>query len=293
MKTRINTLLGAVLSLLVTSGLAHRATAQMTDARIVFSHAITGQIHAINPDGSQTVQLTSGGGAWPTWSHDKKYILFNRSTPSENTIYIMEAAGENNGGRIFPVISGGGNTGLDWFPDDSAIIYQGSDGGLWTVAVNADTGEVDLPVLLRTGNCYAPACSPDGTRIAFTTPGGPGTLVVIRDLSTGAEVSFGGYGPSFSPDGTRVAYRGTGAVRKGGKITWYPEIFVANVDGTGITQLTSETFESINFPKWSADGTEIAFWHRANGVDSIRKLRIATGTITLVKKNGQTLDWAP
>jgi len=291
-KTNIKPLLGAGLYLLVTLGFTHSVAAQ-TDDRIVFWHALTGQIHAVYPDGSGMTQLTSGGGAWPTWSRNKKYILFNRSTPAGNTTYIMEAVGENNGGRIFPVISDGGNSGLDWFADDSAIVYQGSDGGLWSVAVDADTGEVGTPELLRAGNCYAPACSPDGTKIAFTTPGGPGTLVVIHDLRTGAEVSFGGYGPSFSPDGTRVAYRGTGAVKKGNKITWYPEIFVANVDGTEITQLTSQIWEYINFPKWSPDGTEIAFWHRANGVNSIRKLTLATGRITVVAKNGQTPDWAP
>ncbi len=293
MKTKIKHLLGAVLVLL---GSAITTTAQTPDTRIVFSHDVSGQIYSMNPDGSATAQLTSGGGFWPAWSSDKRYILFNRSTPSENTVYVMEAIGERNGGRIFPVLSNfGGNTGLDWSPDESAIVFEGSaevGGGLWTVAVNADTGEVGTPVFVRSGPAHAPVWSPDGTRLAFVS--NPSGIIKVLDLGTGAEsFNVAGYAPSFSPDGSKIAFQGVGPVTKGGRTTWHPQIFAANVDGTGVTQLTSQAWEYVNFPKWSPNGAEIAFWHRANNLNSIRKLTLATGAIALVKKNGQALDWAP
>jgi Tol biopolymer transport system component len=203
----------------------------------------------------------------------------------------MEAIGERNGGRIFPVVSGGGNTGLDWTPDDSAIVFTDSTSdSLWMVSVNPDTEVVGTPVLVRPGVVSAPVCSPDGTKLAFVTPG----AIKVLDLATGVEsFNVAGYAPSFSPDGLMIAFEGPGPVTKGRKTTWHPQICVANVDGTGIQRLTSQAWEYVNFPKWSANATEIAFWHRSNDVNSIRKLTLATGAISLVMKNGQTLDWAP
>lgn len=289
----IRTVFGAALSLFAMFGSTTTAPAQPSVGRIVFSHAITGQIYSMNPDGSDTVPLTSGPGAHPAWSYDMRYIAFHRSTSAENTIYIMEAHGEQNGGRIFPVAINGGDTGVDFSPDAGMLCFSGTHGildGLWIVAVNPETEEVGTPVLVRSGLAAAPVWSPDGTKLAFVSY--PGAIIKVLDLATGAE-SFDvfGYAPSFSPDGRRLAFRAPGPVTKGGKTRWYPQVLVANIDGTGVQQLTSQTWEYINYPKWSTDGTQMVFWHRANDLDSIRKLTIATGTITLVKKNGQTLDW--
>ena len=56
--------------------------------------------------------------------------------------------------------------------------------------------------------------------------------------------------PDYSPDGTRIVFCHdmTGAI----------ELYVINVDGTGLTQLTSDGAENI-FPRWSPDGTHIVF----------------------------------
>jgi len=290
----MKTLFGAVLSVLAIFGSAISTSAQTPDGRIVFSHAITGQIHAMDSDGSDSVQLTSGGGAFPAWSYDMRYVLFHRATTLEDTIYIMEARGERNGGRIFPVASNVGNTGVDWSPDARMIVFSGTVGsldGLWIMAVNPETEELGAPVLVRAGHATAPVWSPDGTKIAFGST--PGSIIKVLDLATGVEsFNVGGYGPSFSPDGSRIAFKGIAPVTKGGKTSWYSQIFVANADGTGIKQLTGQT-DYVNFPKWSPDSTQLAFWHQVNGLNSIRKLTLATGTITLVKKGGQTLDWAP
>jgi dipeptidyl aminopeptidase/acylaminoacyl peptidase len=53
-----------------------------------------------------------------------------------------------------------------------------------------------------------------------------------------------------SPDGTRIAF-----VRY---VSGHPQIFVGNIDGTGITRLTVSSTED-DQPAWSPDGTRIAF----------------------------------
>jgi len=56
--------------------------------------------------------------------------------------------------------------------------------------------------------------------------------------------------PDYSPDGKRIVFCHdmTGAI----------ELYVINVDGSGLTRLTHDNSENI-FPRWSPDGTHIVF----------------------------------
>ncbi|PYI80477.1 MAG: hypothetical protein DME26_21535, partial [Verrucomicrobia bacterium] len=189
MKTKINLLLGAVLSQLVTVRLTHNAAAQ---TRVAFqgpvtdpkTHKTSYQVCSMNGDGSGVTVLTRWGGAFPSWSQGQGYLAFHRG----GLIYIMDAKGEIKGGRTFAVVAASGS-GHDWSPDNTAIVYTGTDAvgnGLWHVSVDPATGAVGTPVLLRAGACYAPKCSPDGTKVAYYSGG----IVRVLDLTTSAEISF-------------------------------------------------------------------------------------------------------
>jgi hypothetical protein len=54
-----------------------------------------------------------------------------------------------------------------------------------------------------------------------------------------------------SPDGAQLAYVGTGGEGS-------PQIFIADIDGTGIRQVTFDPFGA-DSPAWSPDGTKIAY----------------------------------
>ena len=323
MKTKIKTLLGAVLSLLVTFGLTHSAAAQTT-ARIAFQERVTvktpkpvtvSQIFSMNPDGSGVAQLTSASASAfnPSWSPGQQYIAFARS----NLVWVMDAQGEANGGRSFPVAATSSiGFGLDWSPDGTMICYKGpsSDGfhgGLYLVSINPATGEVGAPVLVRGSEIFWPAWSPDGTRIAFCDSGDDPVTQTIKiiETTTFTEIAsfdgfdFGGtptnsrllFRPKWNPNATQIAFEGpvtTISTSRSGKqtSTTRRQIFIANADGTGITQVTNSDGSGISgsSPAWSPDGSAIAF-----SASGIYKIALGTGITTLLRTSGNALDWNP
>lgn len=62
------------------------------------------------------------------------------------------------------------------------------------------------------------------------------------------------YQPAWSPDGQRIAFVGQHTTSDGGT-----EIYVINVDGSGLTRLTNSLGDDWR-PAWSPDGQKIAFF---------------------------------
>jgi dipeptidyl aminopeptidase/acylaminoacyl peptidase len=100
-----------------------------------------------------------------------------------------------------------------------------------------------------------------------------------------------------SPDGSRLAYTDQGGNGES-------QIFVANLDGTGIEQVTHEVDRALS-PAWSPDGSKIAYigWHDRDGgpADYLRDvfvLDLATGASTQLtfatrEPDPAKPDWSP
>ena len=102
-----------------------------------------------------------------------------------------------------------------------------------------------------------PAYTADGDSIAWCGPGG--VWVMMQNGTHKRQLTSFGSFPDFSPDGRRVVFNG----REPGATA--PDIYVINVDGTGLTRLTTDRgFDA--FPAWSPDGTTIAFNSNRTGV---------------------------
>jgi TolB protein len=316
-------LLGAALPALLAFGAIDSATAQ---TRIVFGGVVTvkqgrtsitsQQIFSMNPDGRGVVQLTSANvpGVWPysslawayspSWSPGQKYIAFTRN----GTLYVMEAKGEANGGRTFAVAPAAVG-GADWSPDGTMLVYEGPSGNLYIVPVDVVNGTAGTPVLFRSGWYSSPSWSPDGTRIAFwgCEDGNLPFYIKVRDVATGAEISFGVFDPAaaaghsnetpqWSPDGNFIAFSGPVTwkvtTKKVTSTSTGNEIFIANADGTGITRQTFLKSYTC-FPTWSPDGTTIAFRSDVSGTQSVYKMVLGSNAATLLHSAANAPDWNP
>lgn len=91
----------------------------------------------------------------------------------------------------------------------------------------------------------------------------------MLQITSLAPTPFETWTPDFSSDGRRIVFC-YGAVDTSGNLPI--EIYVINVDGTGLTQLTHDGQFDL-FPRWSPDGTKIVF---GRGVALTQQLVTAT-----------------
>jgi serine/threonine-protein kinase len=147
--------------------------------------------------------------------------------------------------------------------------------------VNADgTGLVQL-THMPDGACQ-PSWSPDGTRLAFTSPcrtkqdryEGAGIWVVKVD-GTGLEplqsAPGGDYDPAWAPDGKHIAFT---SLRGGGNI---PHVYVMALDGSGLKNL-SEGIARDAQPSWDPSGSQLLFTAHRGGASEIWIVPAAGGS---------------
>jgi len=111
---------------------------------------------------------------------------------------------------------------------------------------------------------FNPEWSPDGEKIAFESDRALFSEIFVMNadgtdqiqVTTNSDFSFD-RSPTFSPDGGKIAFesnRATGVDNPEKDI----EIFVVDLDGMGLTQLTRNAGRELH-PDWSPNGRKIAF----------------------------------
>lgn len=150
----------------------------------------------------------------------------------------------------------------------------------------------------------AQAVTSDNTIVAAPAWRGSSTLlyssyklgnphIFSHQLTSGARAAVarhpgGNYSPAVSPDGSRVAM----ILSKGGS----PDLYVANIDGSGLKQLTT-TREAEFSPCWSPDGKLICFGSRERGATLLFTISPSGGAPRQLATTGAPSptepDWSP
>ena len=121
------------------------------------------------------------------------------------------------------------------------------------LVTNPDGGDLRLLTYGST-SLWAPAWSPDSTKVAFTRDG---EIQIVNSDGTGLHTVTNNpawdFAPAWSPDGTKIAFA---RETSGGQDP--PDVWVMNADGSGQTNLTNNPWGD-SHPSWSPDGSLIAF----------------------------------
>ncbi len=190
------------------------------------------------------------------------------------------------------------------FADEVATTLTGLPGIAQTkIVFKAEAGLGRSEVYVADFDGYGPvAATRDGSIVASPCWMGKGAIVYTsyklgnpfifsQELSTGARRTIANqpgnnYSPAVSRDGRRVAM----ILNKNGS----PDLYVANSDGSGLTQLT-KTREAESSPCWSPDNRTICFMSREGGpgiytisADGGPRRRVATGVGICTEP-----DWSP
>lgn len=214
------------------------------------------QVFVMALDGSGRLPVTSlsSGGVMGTWSPDGHRLLFSSF---DRRMYMVNDDGTGirlvTGDSLdeqFPVLS----------PDGKRIVFmtqRNSTAGVTLMELYVIDADGSRLARLTTttgvdsaGMNMFPAWSPDGRQIAFVRAldGAPAHVWVIDADGTNLHQLLSGddaeQSVTWSPDGRRIAF----ARRAAGSTDF--DVYVANVDGTDIRDLTNTPGVDEIFPNW-------------------------------------------
>lgn len=255
----------AVLSFVVWNAQLTLAADPGKNGKIAFVATLTGtiQIYTINPDGTDLFQVTSLPPATNEFafapldvSPDGKRILFPHDMTGALELYTINADGT---GLTQITHDGLFHAAPRWSPDGSHIVFAtgGKYGPLVIAIVRADGTDLKLlttPVWDSLGASY----TPDGRHIVFSSQrDGLISALWIMDTNgrhqrrlTDPELEAGPL--DVSPDGKQVVFYTHQDTPK------FTSIFKINIDGSGVTRLTSEGHMD-TLPVFSPDGNNILY----------------------------------
>lgn len=201
------------------------------DSRWLVYNNDTG-IHAITAAG-ESLRTINSGGSFPSWSPEGDRVAFD----ANGQVWTINIDG--TGLTEVPLLPNSGMRDPDWSPNGDRLVVllylQGTSGSeIYTLDLDGTDGRR----LTTDGNeDRSPAWSPRGDLIAWNpwprdSRGNEGHEIWVMDTlgTSRRKLATTVSAPSWNPAGTAIVFsdQASGAIR----------LFVINVDGTGLRQLT-------------------------------------------------------
>ena len=210
----------------------------------------------------------------PAFSPDGSLIaFFQKDKGPIGDYWVIPATGGPAHQLTFDSIHGGAPV---WTSDSRFIIFPSKRSGSLTLWKVPAAGGQPEPVLVSAGEDTEPEISRDGHKLIYTNARNSFVLkltdsatLVSRELKESPTDIFD---PSFSPRGDKVLFF---AFASEGEI----QLFICNVDGGDLTQLTRGKGERNIHPHWSADGSFVYFY-QIRPTTSFRRISSSGGAST-------------
>jgi len=228
-------------------------------------------------DGSKR-ELPTGDAVQPSWSPDGNRIAYwGVVEGGRRDLWTIAADGSAPPARVTddPAI----DWSPVWSPDGRALYFSSDRGGtmnVWRVAVDSRSGRLagePQSVVVPAQSVGSLSLSRDGTTLLFSTPQVQTALSVgsfdpaaARPVGPRQVVLQGAQRIDYidvSPDGRWIAF---------GSADRQEDLFLLRSDGTGLRQLTDDPHRDRG-PRWSPDGTRLAFYSNRQGPYAIWSIR--------------------
>ena len=226
-------------------------------------------LYRVRPDGSESRKIASvseGGYLyWPRWSPDGNRLRFT-TLADDGRVSLWEVSAD--GSNPHPLLSGWSDPSAEccgnWTPDGKYFLFTSRRNGvenIWAIREEKSllhkVSKEPLQLTTSPTSTFSPLVSADGKRVFVITAQLRGELVRYNSASHEFLPFLSGISAisvNFSADGQWVAYAA------------YPEgtLWRSKVDGSNRIQLTFPPMWALQ-PRWSPDGTRIAFGGKETG----------------------------
>lgn len=223
----------------------------------------------------------------PVFSPDGHSLAFTRMAFEEaNDVYVIPIAGGEerrltHHNRLIE--------GATWTPDSHRLLFTSNLRGVFDLwQVDVDDGATTW-LAGDTEDILFPRLNPQGNRLLFehfTTEPNLWQIDLADTnyaLSSVVASAHWDVAPAIGPDG-RIAF----ASNRSGH--W--ELWLAEPNGSNPRPITRFAHAIVGAPRWSPDGTRLAFDARPDGHTDVHLLEIASGTVTRLT-NLPSDEWAP